>query len=127
MLLPNSLQSTIQGQMEEWKEKDIPLFAPTLWLYEVTSTLAKCVHFRQISEVTADMFLDLAIGLEVSTVAPQESLCRSALHWSYRLKRATAYDSFYIALAEGLQGELWTADRKLVRAVGQDWVRYAGT
>lgn len=57
-LLPNRLQPRLQGQMEEWQEKDIPLFAPTLWLYEVTSTLAKWVHFRQISEETAEMFLD---------------------------------------------------------------------
>ena len=127
MLLPNRLQPRLQAQMEEWQEKDIPLFAPTLWLYEVTSTLAKWVHFRQISEETAEMFLDLALGLEISMIAPEESLCRNALRWTYRLKRASAYDSFYIALAESLHGELWTADRKLVRAVGQDWIHYAGT
>ena len=127
MLLPNSLQPRLQAQMESWQEKDIPLYAPTLWLYEVTSTLAKWVHFRQITEETANMFLELAFGLEISMIAPEESICRNSLRWAYRLKRASAYDSFYLALAESLQAELWTADRKLVRAVGQDWIRYAGT
>ncbi len=127
MLLPNRLQPRLQAQMEEWQEKDILLFAPTLWLCEVTSTLAKWVHFRQLSEETAEMFLDLALGLEISMIAPEESLCRNALRWTYRLKRASAYDSFYIALAESLHGELWTADRNLVRAVGKDWIHYAGT
>lgn len=127
MLLPNSLQQRLQEQMETWQDKDIPLYVPTLWLYEVTSTLAKWVHFRRVTKETANLFLELAFGLEVSVIAPEESLCRNALRWTYRLKRASAYDSFYLALAESLQAEMWTADRRLVNAVGQDWIHYAGT
>ncbi len=127
MLFPGSLQPTLQAQMNAWQEKETPLYAPTLWRYEVTSTLAKSVHFRQLTEETANMLLDLALGLDISIVAPEESLCKDALRWTYRLKRASAYDSFYLALAESLHAELWTADRKLVNAVGQDWIHYAGT
>jgi predicted nucleic acid-binding protein len=39
-----------------------------------------------------------------------------------QLKRAAAYDSFYLALAETLRSELWTADKRLVNAAGVSWV-----
>lgn len=126
MLLPNSLQSRLHKQMDVWKENDVRLYAPSLWRYEVTSTLAKLVHFREITEETSNRMLEMAFALDISIFAPDELLCRNALRWTYQLKRASAYDSFYVALAELLQGELWTVDRKLVRAVGQSWIRYAG-
>jgi predicted nucleic acid-binding protein len=43
------------------------------------------------------------------------------------LNRAAAYDSFYLALAETLQCELWTADRRLRSAIDLPWVRWAGS
>ncbi len=42
-----------------------------------------------------------------------------------RLNRAAAYDSFYLALAESLGCELWTADQRLHNAVDLPWVRLA--
>jgi predicted nucleic acid-binding protein len=127
MLLPGSLQPTLQAQMNAWQGKETPLFVPTLWRYEVRSTLAKSVHFLQLTAETANMLLDLALDLDISVVAPEESLCKNALRWTYRLKRASAYDSFYLALAESLNAEFWTADRKLANAVDKDWIHYAGT
>ena len=41
------------------------------------------------------------------------------------LERAAAYDSFYLALAEQLDADLWTTDLNLVRAVGKPWVKSA--
>ena len=127
MLLPNSIQPRLLKQMDIRQENNVPLYAPTLWHYEVTTTLAKLVHCREITEEASDKLLEMAFALDISIIAPDESLCRHALHWTFRLKRASAYDCFYVALAELLRGELWTADRKLFRAVGQDWIRYAGT
>ncbi len=60
MLLPSSKQSGLLEQMDIWQENDVPLYAPTSWRYEVTSTLAKLVHFREISEETSDKVLDMA-------------------------------------------------------------------
>ena len=59
-------------------------------------------------------------------VAPDDGLVRSALAWTLRLDRGAAYDGFRSALAEGLGCDLWTADRRLARAVDVGWVRVAG-
>ena len=46
-----------------------------------------------------------------------------AYDWTLRLRRAAAYDSFYLALAETLGVDLWTTDRRLRTAVDLPWVQ----
>jgi predicted nucleic acid-binding protein len=54
-----------------------------------------------------------------------EQLHRRALALAERFSLPAAYDVHYLALADWLGGEFWTADRKLARAVGGElpWVR----
>jgi hypothetical protein len=58
--------------------------------------------------------IDAGIALKLVTVNDQ------------RLKRAAAYDSYYLALAESLNCDLWTTDSRLVNAVKLRWVRLVG-
>lgn len=51
---------------------------------------------------------------------------RLAFDWTIRLKRAPAYDSYYLALAEIMGCDLWTADRRLCKAVNLSWIRVVG-
>ena len=54
---------------------------------------------------------------------------RSAFDWATRLRQKSAYDGFYLAAAEQLGIELWTADQALVnnaRQVGANWVHWMG-
>jgi predicted nucleic acid-binding protein len=55
----------------------------------------------------------------------EEQLHRRALTLAERFSLPAAYDAHYLALADWLGGEFWSADRKLVRAVGDElpWVR----
>jgi len=48
------------------------------------------------------------------------------LRWSERIGHRVIYDSVYLALADGMNAELWTADRRLyqrARRAGADFVR----
>jgi predicted nucleic acid-binding protein len=106
--------------------KDVRLFAPSLWQFELASILTKAVHFREMSEDSARHLLELAGKLPVQLILPDKELMAQAFNWTLRLKRA-AYDSFYVALAERLGCELWTADRKLANALNKvSWVHYVG-
>jgi predicted nucleic acid-binding protein len=55
-------------------------------------------------------------------------LHQRALDLAERFSLPVAYDTHYLALAEQLGAEFWTADRKLVRAVQSalPWVRPVG-
>ena len=113
----------------EWAagtKRGIRLFAPTIWRYELTSIITKAIHFQQMSERLARRTLQLAGALDIQLVYPDDQLVTQAFDWTLRLKRAAAYDSFYLALAQRLDCELWTVDRKLARAASVTWVRYVG-
>lgn len=102
-------------------------FAPTLWAYETVSATTKAIHFGIISQEEGKQALrDLSV-LQVQLIIPDAEIQERALLWTIKLKRATAYDSFYLALAEVLDCPLWTADKRLYHALGEsrpDWIHW---
>ncbi len=65
--------------------------------------------------------------LRIERVAPDMDLHRRALRWAARLGQRAAYDAQYLALAERLGAEFYTADRRLANlagAAGLPWVRF---
>ena len=125
--LPSVEQQTYIELITQWKAAGQQLCAPTLWLYEVASTFTKMAHFKQLSWEDSQKSMRFALQLGVQLIEPDVQLAMRAWTWTHRLQRATAYDSFYLALAEKLGGELWTADKKLFRATAQSWVKMVET
>ena len=123
LLVPNAHQARLRDQMDQWRQTEDRLAAPSLWLYELASALVKAVHFDQLTEGEARRALRLVHGFPIDLITPDRQLTEAAFDWSLRLQRANAYDSFYLALAEALGSELWTADRRLVNAAQQKWVK----
>ena len=97
--------------------------APSLWTYEIASTLQKLRHVKYISTSEAENAAQSMASFEIELIHPDFSLVERALAWSQQLKRASAYDSFYLALAESRECDLWTADRRLANAVKATWIR----
>jgi predicted nucleic acid-binding protein len=126
-LILTPVQSTIQNQLLRWGEADVTLFAPTLWRYELTAALTEAHHFGHLTEKEVQNALQDMFDLPITLVPPDDALVRSAQTWTVKLQRAAAYDSFYLALAERLQCEFWTADKRLFNAASVEWVRYLGT
>jgi predicted nucleic acid-binding protein len=107
--------------------QDTPLVVPALWVYEVTSTLAKAVYFKQLTVEESKAALHQALALDVQIIPPDESQSLLALDWTLRLNRASAYDSYYLAIAGALEAPFWTADRRLVNALQDqrpDWLHW---
>ena len=103
--------------------------APVLWLAEAVSAIRKSVFFQAISAEDGLLALDDLLALDIETITIDPLLCRTAFEWAGRLRQATAYDGFYLALAEQMGAELWTADKRLANAAqqaGVTWVRWIG-
>jgi len=123
LVLPGSRQASFEEQVRQWKHQGCALLAPALWLYEMTSALCKTVRLGELAPAEGQRALALAQRLGVHLIPPDDAQAQSAFAWTLRLNRAAAYDSFYLALAEAAQCELWTADRRLCSAVNVPWVR----
>jgi predicted nucleic acid-binding protein len=99
-----------------------------LLFYEVTNALHRYHRHGWMKEGTVRSALEAALALPVE-LHGDASLHERALEMATELGLAAAYDAHYLALAERLRAEFWTADGKLVRAVGArfDWVRLLGS
>ncbi len=104
-------------------------FAPGLWAYETTSVIRKYNAFGKITEAEAQEALDVINQMPIQLISDNLRLRQSALSWATRLRQKAAYDGFYLATAELLEGEFWTADHALVnnaRQVGAGWAHWMG-
>lgn len=117
----------VLAHVASWREQGDSLYVPTLWQYEVASVLRKSIVARVIQPGEALEALDALMNLDLIQVPPTAETHRRALAWAERLKQGAAYDAQYLAVAEQLAAEFWTADRRLLeraRQVGASWVRH---
>lgn len=116
MLLDEAVGPQADRLWEAWHREERRLVAPALLDYEVTNALHRYVARGDLSPAEAEALLDLALRLDVERVGDGE-LHRRALQLARAFSLPAAYDAHYLALAERLGAELWTADLRLVRAV----------
>lgn len=115
-----------QAQLTEWLEEGVLLHAPTLWRYEAVSALRKNIAHALLDDEEAKIAVRALDRLGIQEVRPSVPLEERSLVWARRLGHQVAYDATYVALAEILESELWTADRRLARAgreAGADWIQ----
>lgn len=127
ILLNHPLQKASLVVADTLRRAGMQMVAPTLWAYETTSSLCKAVHFKMVTLEEAIEMLSLLEAFGVQLVPPAEIHNQQAFNFTVQLKRAAAYDSYYLALAESLQCDLWTADKKLFQLAqnnGFAWVRH---
>jgi len=126
LVLPDMLREPCKALIARLVGEGFELIAPALWAYETTSALCKAVHFGVLTPEEGKRALAQVMTLGVRLVPPDDVQNQQAFEWTLRLKRASAYDSYYLALAETLGCDLWTADRRLLNAMDLPWVRWVG-
>jgi len=90
------------------------LQVPAIFTAEVTSALRGLVHAQALSPVRAVTALRQVLSIRTIQY-PFEPFARRT--WELR-ENVTVYDAWYIALAEWLDTELVTADKRLANAAG---------
>jgi predicted nucleic acid-binding protein len=124
-ILPNPLQGHCRALVQTFAE--VQPVAPALWAYETVSAISKAVHFEQLTEDEGRQTLEKVAMLGIQLFVPDIEQNRIAFDWTLRLKRASAYDSFYLALAQALECDFWTADKRLYNALGDaqlEWLHW---
>ena len=98
----------------QWQASGEYLIGPPIFGFEVTNALYQLVRRGSLQPEYAEDALN-ALLPSVSIVEPA-GLYGAALTIAEQLEMKATYDALYVALAEVDGCDLWTADRKLVRA-----------
>lgn len=102
------------AQIGAWITANQEIHAPELLPYEVASALTRLVAGHAISSHQARSAWETLEILPIVQHPLSDDLPR-VVDIALRLKRQSAYDAAYIALAQELGAILWTLDRALAR------------
>ena len=125
LVIPIDYSEQATNMMSGWLGIDADLVSPALWSYEAVSAIRKFVASGTLTGEEARYAVSNLMDLGIRDVPATGELHHKALVWAERLNDFVAYDPAYLALAETLKVEFWSADSKLVRkvkALGINWV-----
>lgn len=100
---------------ERWSSTGIQPAAPRLLMYEFADILHLKVRTGQSTIDEARKAFAELIALEIKLI-DMESIHARAIRLATQLSQGAVYDSHYLALAEHLDCEFWTADLAFARA-----------
>lgn len=113
LLAERPYTSSAEQRVVEWKRQHVRLCAPSLWTSEVISGLRKLVFSGKMDQESALQAIAKMEKWGVLIYLPDTDLNQKALVWAGKLEQMVAYDAQYLALAERLQVDFYTADKKL--------------
>ncbi len=110
-----------------WNAERTRIVAPSLLPYELTNALHRRVVRSQVALEHATSLLRLFLAMDIA-YHDSPGLHGRALQVAGLLRQGASYDAHYLALAEEMDCELWTADRRFYQAVvpGARNVRWIG-
>ena len=125
IVIQRVVSNAAENLWETWAQTGVKLVAPTLLFYEVTNGLYRYQKAGIFPPETVEKTLKAAFALPIELVSDVD-LHHRAKDLAAKYNLPAAYDAHYLALAEQLDVELWTADARLfntVQSFGVDWVK----
>ena len=122
-LVMDTEDDRLPGQWNEWIESGKQIAAPTLLYYEVTNALYQYQKHQYLTPEVVEQALAASLSLPVH-LHGDPGLHQLARKFAQRFSLQATYDAHYLALADQLGAQFWSADRRLARKVQSqlDWV-----
>ena len=126
-LLPYPMSANARTLLATWQQSQTTLIAPALMAFEVTSSLRRLVHLREITAAEGEEAFASFQRVKVR-LSHRQTLFPLAWQLAKQFKRPRAYDTAYLALAQLDHCDFWTADEKLYNSVKDalPWVHWVG-
>ena len=106
---------------DRWQGVSERLIAPPIYRSEVTNVVHQYMRRGHLDRPEAADVLGALV--DIVAISEPEGLYGRALTLANQTQQGSTYDSLYLALAEHEECEMWTADRRFVRAVQQQFPR----
>jgi len=116
LVIPTDYSAAAEERFGSWIDDGVEVCSPALWCFEAASAIRKHARAHDIDPDEAGRLVRALTDLPVRTVAADPDLLLAASEWAARLDQPVIYDGSYLALADRLSADLWTADRRLARA-----------
>ena len=126
LIFTNAETARARALVSEQRRAREPIVAVDLLGYEVTNALRQQVRAGLALDAARAALAQLpTLGIDLH---PAAALHDRALVIAHEAGSGASYDAHYVALAEALACDLWTADRKLVNALHSRYpfVRWLG-
>lgn len=114
-LLEESDSDIAESLLDGWLDQGIRLSAPCFMPVEVANALHRRVAAGEIPLRGAVSLMRTLPAYGIALEEPP-GLHERALEWANLLRQPAAYDAHYLALAEHLGCDMWTADRRFFSA-----------
>ena len=101
--------------LSAWQTTKEQLIAPRLFRSEITAVVRKAVYQQRMTPEQGRAMLSQLLAYPVE-FHEDTDLLKEAYDLAVRFNRPRAYDTQYMALAERLDCEFWTADERLVNS-----------
>ncbi len=113
--------------LSAWKTAGESLTAPRLFRSEITAVVRKVVYQQRMTPEQGRNLLAQFLIYPVE-FHEDDALLKEAYELAVRFNRPRAYDTQYMALAERLNCEFWTADERLVHSTQMQFshIRWLG-
>lgn len=96
--------------------QSVQIAAPTLLRYELIAVTRKWVYRELTTSERAASALDILLSYPIE-LHFDEMLVRRGYELASKYNRPTAYDAQYLAVAERLVCDFWTADERLYNSI----------
>ena len=116
-VIPESDSSLALSLFREQRNSGERIIAPHFMASEVTNAIWRKVARGLLTYEDAEARLGAFLAFQVDASSPP-GLHRQALWLANQFQTRAAYDMHYVALAQIVGCELWTADERLYNAVG---------
>ena len=127
LVLPEADSHSARYLWASWSDHEIRVIAPCHLMFEVVSVIRNHVLRKEIGPEDGQRALEAFLAQDIERIHPSGFEGR-AWELAQRFDRPTAYDAYYLAVAEAAGCDLWTADSRLYRAVHDslEWVKLLG-
>lgn len=126
-VLVETYSDAAESLIRSWSQNGLQIAAPTLLRYEMVAVVRKHVARGALNPQHGLEAREKLLS-QTMTFILDDDLLRRGYELATRFNRPTAYDTQYLAVAERLNCEFWTADERLYNAVHNDlnWVKWLG-
>src|SRR3990167_2632582 len=112
LLVQEDLSDQVDALWKRWLANGLTIYAPFLLHYEIYNAIRRTAWKKKLHPKDQERILDVYHGLDITFIADTENLSL-ALSMSTTHNLPAIYDAVYLAMAQAMHLEFWTADLKL--------------